>query len=183
MSVIDDEKPTTPRRERVRKPRATPRRTGHTKIKPPNRVEPGWIHTLMAGVTLRALQGADIEAGQVDDDLIRQIPGQEDAPEPAELLARVYAHLAWRIPGVRSIAKRLEGSEAKAGLWSDLFALLLSLWLRNRDLVAAFREAQKRNLADEMSNQTRRTAPVFTFRARAGKSSDPAQNAGERGAQ
>lgn len=176
MSVIDDDQPTTPRRERApRKPRTTTRRTGHRKITPPNKVEPGWIHTLLAGVTLRALKSADIEAGDIEDDLIRQIPGQEDGPEPAELLSRVYAHLSWRIPGVRSIAKRLEGKEAKAGLGSDLLALALALWLRNRDLVSAFREQQRRSLSDELHGTK---APAVNIFSRAGKRVAESYNSG-----
>lgn len=184
MTIIDDEGVTKPRAAK-RTPRASSRtkRTGHRKITPPNKVEPSWIHDLLAGVTLRALEGSEIDAGTLDDDLIRNIPGQEESVEPAELLARVYAHIMWRIPGIRAIAKRLEGTDARAGFLSDLAALTLALWLRNRDLISAYHATQKRARADAAATESPRTK--FTFRQRNGapvKSNNPADG-GERGAQ
>lgn len=78
-----------------------------------------------------------MDVGAVADDFLRSIPGQDDAPEPAVLLSRILAHVGHRIPGFRRIEKRLEGREARAGLGSDVVALLLQLYFRNRDLIAA----------------------------------------------
>lgn len=180
MSVIDDGNP-TPKPRPKRTPRGT-KRTGHRKVSPPNKVEPSWVHDLLAGVTLRALESAEIDAGELDDDLIRRIPGQEDSVEPAELLARVYAHIMWRIPGIRSVAKRLEGNDARAGFLTDLTALALALWLRNRDLIAGYRAAQNRQRADAAPEPPSRK---FVFRQRNGapsQSNNPG-DVGERGAQ
>lgn len=55
----------------------------------------------------------------------------EETREPGELLSRIYAHLAHRTPGVRAIEKRLEGTDAKSGIWSDILALGVQLFRMN----------------------------------------------------
>lgn len=108
-------------------------------------MEPGWIHEAIAAAILKSLQDRRVDVGDVTDDFLRSIPGAEDAPEPAVLLARVVAHIGHRIPGVRRIEKRLEGREARSGLGSDMTALLLQLYIRNRDLIAAGIRAYRDN--------------------------------------
>lgn len=102
-------------------------------------MSPGWIHDALAALTLQVLQGNKVNVGDVTDDFVKSIPGSEDSPEPAVLLARIYAHLAHRLPIIRKIAKRFEGREPRAGLGSDVLAFSAQLYLRNRDLVGAFR--------------------------------------------
>jgi hypothetical protein len=135
-----------PRTERPRRERPTKRKPAA----PPNRVEPGWVHDAAAAFLLRYVQSATTgkaDVGEVSDNFLRSIPGAEDAPEPAVLLARVLAHLGHRIPGFRRVEKRLEGTDMKAGFGSDLAALFLQLWVRNRDLIKvaadAYREQAK----------------------------------------
>lgn len=59
----------------------------------------------------------------------------EETREPAELLSRVFAHIAHRVPGVRSLERRLEGTETKSGLLSDLAALGVQLFRMNEDTI------------------------------------------------
>lgn len=147
-TTTEDETP-RPRRKPV-EPRARAKRSGHRtrRITPPNNVQPGWAHNMLAALTLKAFQEKGGDPGVIDDEFVKMIPGAEDSPEPAVLLARVYAHLAWRIPIVRGLAKRFEGKEARAGVWSDMLALAAQLYLRNRDLFADFRTAQAAKLAE-----------------------------------
>lgn len=151
--TISEEPPIT--RERPRRTGTTrPRRTGTRKFTVPNAVTPGWTHELLAALTLRALQEKGADPGRIDDEFVKLIPGAEDSPEPAVLLARVYAHLAWRIPGIRQLAKRFEGREARAGLGSDLLALGAQLYLRNRDLVREFGVQQAKRAAQSKTSPT-----------------------------
>lgn len=165
MSAINDDtvKDTTTRR---RNPSSKPKRTGHARRKftVPTNVNPGWIHNLAAALTVRAMDRRDIDGGKIDDDMIRLIPGAEDAPEPAELLARIYAHAAYRIPGIRSLAKRFEGSDPKSGLGADMLALSLQLWLRNRDLFAELtKQRMARAEADHAESRAREPSKAFSF--------------------
>lgn len=95
------------------------------------------MHDAAAAAILKALENRRMDVGAVADDFLRSIPGQDDSPEPAVLLSRILAHIGHRIPGFRRIEKRLEGREARAGLGSDVIALALQLYFRNRDLIAA----------------------------------------------
>lgn len=136
VQPTDDE----PRRRRASEPRK-PRATGAGQAKrkppsPPNRVDPGWVHKTAAALILRALADHGGDVGTVDEEFLQNVPGMEDGPEPAVLLARVIAHIAHRIPGLRRIERRLEGTEGKAGFGSDVFALALQLYFRNRDIIA-----------------------------------------------
>lgn len=167
MSVIDDGTTSTTEKKAPRARPSRAKRPGHRRAKftPPNNVNPGWLHNLAAALTVRALSEREIEVGPVNDDMVKLIPGAEDGPSAAELIARIYAHIAWRIPIIRSIAKRLEGTDAKAGPASDLLALGVKLWLQNEDLIAAVRTAQARKVADVVKpsgDDTRRVTPIFT---------------------
>lgn len=142
------------------------------RITPPNSVDPSWVHDLLAALTVKALQGRGFSAGEVTDDFVRAIPGAEDSPEPALLLARIYAHLAWRLPGIRSLAKRFEGRERKAGLGSDSFALAVQLYLRNREQIATFQAEAARKVEERRATEAARkherggatAASVFAFK-------------------
>jgi hypothetical protein len=103
--------------------------------------------------------------------------GAEDSPEPAVLLARIYAHVMYRIPVVRSVAKRLEGQERKAGLGSDAAALVVQLYLRNREQFATFRAEAARSMAEKRAERESKAeqggavaASVFQFKSRGGRS-------------
>lgn len=114
--------------------------------------------------------------GEVDDDFVKSIPGAEDSPEPAVLLARIYAHVMYRIPVIRSFAKRLEGRERKAGIGSDTFALIVQLYLRNREQFATFRAEAARATAQKRAEQEAKkeggavAASIFPFNRRGGRS-------------
>jgi hypothetical protein len=131
----ESETTSTPRTRRATRATSARRDRPRRQSSPPNRVEPGWIHDAAAAAMLKSLQNRRMDVGEVADDFLRAIPGQDDAPEPAVLLARILAHVGHRIPGFRKIEKRLEGREARAGLGSDVVALLLQLYFRNRDLI------------------------------------------------
>lgn len=175
MTIIEDD--ATPPRERA--PRtARPKRSARTTRRPatpPNSVSPGWAHNLLAAATLRAFQDRGGDPGLINDEFVKMIPGAEDSPEPAVLLARIYAHLAWRIPGVRAFAKRFEGKEARAGLGSDLLALAAQLYLRNQDLFAAFRDQQRAAASVEAEPRTRRGR--FPFKTSGDAPDAPQDNA------
>lgn len=67
--------------------------------------------------------------------------GPDEGSEPVELLARILAHLGHRIPFFSKVEKRLEGQDAKSGFASDLIALLMQLWHRNRHLAPVVMQA------------------------------------------
>lgn len=133
--------PTPPRRASSSKTRTS---RSARPSSPPNRVDPGWLHEALAGFTLRAMRDhaeGKLDVGALADDYAARIPGAgEDDPEPAVLLARIYAHIGHRLPLVKRLEKRLEGREKSAGIGSDIAALCAQLYLRNRDL---FGEASK----------------------------------------
>lgn len=87
---------------------------------------------------LQALDRRRVDVGELSADFTSSIPGSEESPEPAVLLARIFAHIGHRLPLIQRIEKRLEGRDRKAGLGSDLSALAVQLYLRNRDLIARF---------------------------------------------
>lgn len=145
----DNEEPKVKRRPSIRN------KTPKTRTpKPPVAVNPGWTHKAIARAALRAFQdkaqetlGASVDVGELPP-LRETDPEHPEATgeEPLELAARIVAHLANRIPGLKRIEKRLEGQERKAGPFSDLLALLTQLYLRNKDQinaagVAAIRQA------------------------------------------
>jgi hypothetical protein len=115
---------------------------------PPNRVEPGFIHRKIATGILRALQdkasatvGAPVSVGELPLPVAQGGNGEmEDGREPVELLARVIAHVAHRIPGLKKVEKRLEGNDARSGLGSDLLALVSQLVSRNEELAFTMAE-------------------------------------------
>lgn len=109
--------------------------------KPPVRIEPGPFHELLAALGLKAVEAAAEKRGlKLDlgdtkkvDDYIRETAQSEDGPQPVEIASRVIAHVMHRLPGSRTVAKKLEGTDKKSGLFSDLGILAYSLILRNED--------------------------------------------------
>lgn len=65
---------------------------------------------------------------------------EEDHGEPAELLARILAHMGHRIPLISKVEKRLEGKTLSSGIGSDMLALGAQLWIRNRPLIEKLAE-------------------------------------------
>lgn len=55
----------------------------------------------------------------------------ENGPEPRDILARIFAHMGHRIPGVKRIEKRLEGQDKRSGIGSDLLAFAAQVYRRN----------------------------------------------------
>lgn len=124
------------------------------------------------------LRDRGLSVGDVSEDFLKSIPGAEDSPEPAVLLARIYAHVMYRVPLVRTFAKRLEGRERKAGLGSDSAALLVQLYLRNREQFATFRAEAARSMAQKRAETERKkegggggavAASIFPFKHRGEK--------------
>lgn len=104
---------------------------------PPNRVDPGWVHSATANGILRFtsekvkdVTGEPLNVGT----LAEWEPTDVETREPVELLSRIIAHLFHRIPFAKRVEKRLEGKELKSGLASDFFALLAQLYRRNKHL-------------------------------------------------
>lgn len=56
-----------------------------------------------------------------------------EGAEPRDLLARIFAHMGHRLPLIKRFEKRLEGQDAKAGLGSDLLALVAQVYQRNEE--------------------------------------------------
>jgi hypothetical protein len=116
-------------------------------VSPPNRVEPGFVHRKLATMALSTLQakavdaGAPITVGELPKPVEEGGNGEiDDGREPVELLARVIAHVAHRIPGLKKVEKRLEGNDARSGLASDFLALIAQLVSRNEGIALAFLE-------------------------------------------
>lgn len=91
----------------------------------------------MATILLKKLQDAapvDVSVGDLPVPATEGGSEIEDGREPVELLARILAHAGHRIPGLRSVEKKLEGTDAKSGMLSDIIALISQLISRNDEL-------------------------------------------------
>lgn len=120
--------------ERIGGTPAAKKSTGRRPAAPPNRVEPGWIHEALADATLGLLKRqVKLDVGNLESPLTGGV-GTDDGPEPRDLLARVYAHVGHRVPGVKRLEKRLEGSDKRAGIAADVGALCAQLYRRNSEL-------------------------------------------------
>lgn len=123
------------------------------KASPTGPVEPGWIHVEIAnflldllGQSLANALGGPVDVGQE----IEVVPEDgetviDDAAEPAELLARIIARMFRSTPGLKRVEKHLEGREKRAGLGSDLLALIVQVARKNKHLWPILREEFKRN--------------------------------------
>lgn len=63
------------------------------------------------------------------------VTGDTSGPQPVDIGARVVAHIAHRIPLVRSFNKKAEGKDKKAGILADLMALGAQLYEQNAELL------------------------------------------------
>lgn len=73
-----------------------------------------------------------MDIGETEPEPIEsQFTGAE-GPQPVEVTARLLAHIAHRIPGVKKLEKRFEGKDSKAGIGSDFMALIMQLYARNK---------------------------------------------------
>lgn len=130
----------------------TPRRTRATTTRkrttaPPNRVSPGWVHNALAAKILQAVQlrvttetGNDFNVGELPkNEVIAKDAGIIDERQPVELLARIIAHVMYRIPGGAKIEKRLEGKDSTSGILSDITAFFTQLYTMNEDTFDAVR--------------------------------------------
>lgn len=106
-------------------------------------MEPGWIHRKIATTILKVIQakseeklGTPLSVGELPiPDPDSGVVAGDETREPVELLARVIAHVAHRIPGLKRIEKRFEGKDNRSGLGSDLLALGSQLISRNETVV------------------------------------------------
>lgn len=161
--------------EKKKSTRASGSRTRKPAKAIPARVEPGWIHYDIANAILKFLASSltvEVATPEGNQELSLNVgdPKEDDAPEeeveqrePAELLARVIAHLFHRTPGLRNIEKRLEGREAKSGIGSDLAALATQLYRRNKHLVPVIadfiRSEAQRAQAEKKAAAQKKAAP------------------------
>lgn len=91
---------------------------------------------------LKALQaaaerkGVEFKVGEVDADNLTPsvISDDSEGRQPVEIGARVVAHVAYRIPGVRKLTRKFEGDDKRSGIGSDVSALIVNLYERNEDL-------------------------------------------------
>jgi hypothetical protein len=135
----------TPKEKPAAKPRATTRR--RTTSTPPNRVSPGWVHNALATKILQALQvkvtqetGNEFNVGNLPkNETLAKDAGIIDERQPVELLARIIAHIMYRIPGGAKIEKRLEGKDSSSGILSDISAFFTQLYTMNEDTFDAVR--------------------------------------------
>lgn len=114
---------------------------------PPNRVDPGWFHEALADGLLKLTkktvddvtpEGVEFVAGDLK--AVEEVIPTESR-EPVDLLARIIAHVFHRIPGLKRVEKRLEGSELKAGVGSDLLAFAAQIFNRNKHLIPVIVDA------------------------------------------
>lgn len=130
--------------------------------KPPTTVKPGFIHELLASLTLKGVETLAPQPVNVGDTKADSLPDAidveaEDAAQPVEILARVYAHLGHRIPGVKRIEKKLEGQDASSGILADVSALFIQLYRRNEDTIqAAVQAGVEQHLAKKAATQQAR---------------------------
>jgi len=132
---------------RERRNKAKSSKPSRSTSKPPQSVEPGWVHELIAGIGLKVVQavaernGISLNIGEVDtEDLTPSVIQGEDGPQPVEVASRVVAHVAHRVPGVKRIEKKLEGKEKRSGILSDMGALAVQLYAKNQETVDEFAE-------------------------------------------
>ena len=166
----EEAKPPTPpstraTRAKARAAKARAAKARQRRAKPPTSVEPGWIHGKLAEMTLQLIQakaaanaGLSLQVGELNTKANPAgITSGEDGPEPAEILARVFAHLFHRIPGVRHVEKKLEGTDKRSGPLSDVAALLAQLYARNEEVIegAAKQVVLERALKKEGHNVQR----------------------------
>lgn len=79
----------------------------------------------------------DLDFGNTEIDESAIIEEVEDGREPVELLARIFAHIGHRVPGVKRVEKKLEGQDKSSGFFSDLLALVTQLYRRNETTIQA----------------------------------------------
>lgn len=146
--TLTDQETARERAKRIRQESAKTKRPSvkraTRKASPPNRVEPGFIHRKIATVMLTTLQNKAAAAnilvtvGALPEPVTVTVDGEavvtDDGREPVELLARILAHIGHRVPGIRKVEKRLEGTDARSGLASDLLALFSQLIARNEEV-------------------------------------------------
>lgn len=84
----------------------------------------------------------------------------EDGREPVELLARIIAHIFHRIPGVKKVEKRLEGTDARSGLASDFAALVSQLASRNEEVVVGVGEQVVKDIIKKKPSANKPEAPI-----------------------
>lgn len=131
-------------------------------------MEPGWIHHGLAQLTLRVLSataeektGRPLDVGEASGPAVDAVP--HEGVEPAELLARVYAHAGRRVPFADKVAKRFEGQDKRSGVGSDLLALAAQLYRRNESLI----------------RETVQATALTTLRARKGEAPEPVPGPGD----
>lgn len=161
-----------------RKSRGGRRRGGRKKATVPARVEPGWLHYELAnflieklGTALADSTNSTVDMGHAVEVEAESTTTTEDR-EPVELLARVLAHLAYRLPFLNKIEKRLEGREAKSGLGADLSAFIVQLWRRNKHLVPIVLEEISKARANKASSNGQSSGKRFGLFSVTPKSSE-----------
>lgn len=102
----------------------------------------------------------------------------ESGSEPAELLARIFAHLGHRLPLLKKVEKRLEGKDLKAGIGADIAALAIQIYGRNKHLIPLLVAAAKQYSAQaaaerEAAKQDRSSAKTGDYSAGSHTSSVP----------
>lgn len=163
MAEDKETKATTTRRT-ARTRSTSSRRPRTTTPKPPNSVRPGWVHEALAKVTLALIEKRapmPVDVGTVEQAIPDAISTEENGTEPVDLLARVYAHAAHRVPGVKRVEKKLEGKDFTSGFLSDLSALLVQLYRRNQPAIdGLMTEAANSALSKREASKASTAAPT-----------------------
>lgn len=89
-------------------------------------------------------QGIRLEVGEFPDPDGTGDPA--DPERPVRLTAHAIARIADRIPFSRRISRHLEGTENRAGILSDLLALIVELGRQNPEMVETWADNAVGNL-------------------------------------
>lgn len=129
--------------ESTDKPKATQKaKSKKPSPKPPVRVEPGRVHELIAAMglmgikTLAERQGIELNLGKVKKvEEYLSTASEGEGSDPVEIASRLVAHIAHRLPFVKTIGRKFEGTDKKSGIFGDLLAFGAQVASRNEDLI------------------------------------------------
>lgn len=149
-------KPASGARERFqakRKSAATPR-----KASPTRSIEPGIVHYRIAQGILTGVQakagelGLELDVGEFPE-TATVTPESEDPERLVNLTAHAVARIADRFTFVRRFSRHFEGSEKRAGILSDLAAVIFTLYKRNPGTFEVFGKQVGAELAERRRQQ------------------------------
>jgi hypothetical protein len=104
--------------------------------------------------------GVAVNVGETHREAPPELDPSASGVEPVDILARIWARVFYRIPGLARLEKHLEGKDSSSGLGSDLLALAVQLYRRNIPLIqAAVEQAVMVKVAEAMEKNSEGAVP------------------------